>query len=998
MVPNGDKASTSHNVFNERLKDAYFDASTSFHDPSNVYTFYQPYPHEKKWTKDHPLHKIIGDLKSSVRTRGQLANLCLFSCLISSIEPANVAKSLRDADWVSAMQEELDQFTRLKVWRLVPRPEGKTIIKTKWIFKNKKDESSLVIQNKARLVAVGYFQQKGIDYHETFAPVARIEAIRLFLAYVAHTDFTLDLCLDLDLGGCIQTLFCPKSFLLLLPYEFEQFQGYFTLFFYFKSYIVDQLIQSEPCKQYPDHVYALDKALYGLKQAPRAIGIDLPQSLPSLLGKLGLVSTIEPKNIKESMLDHSWIESMQDELNQKNKTDAKNTVIQNKSRLVAKVYSQKEGIDFEESFVQVARLEAVRMFVAYAAHKNFTIYQIDVKTAFLNRPLKEEVFVSHLDGFVDPEFPNHAYRLKKDLYGLKQAPQAWYDKLYSFLIKHHFTKVSKVVTTKDTIRFMLDKKEITYTVDIFRSTLQLPVKTPKNPFIALAIIEYIQPFMKNVGYQGEVDKVSAFYTKCLAQPWQTMFKKKDVVQHPRFTKLIIADLLKKFPSIPHRLEKDYHNIKDDTPLVSVYTTGNVTVRGMLIPDEFLLMTSTSLRSIRTSTDALIIEYAFAPTPPSPPPSLLSPLSSLLLRIPSPPLLLSPPYTIHIYASAPLGYEATMIQLRATSPLPVPSLPLHVPSPPLLLPSPNRRSDIPKTDMPFQKSYISLLLPLELALMCRRMFPEESYEVKKYVGGLPDMIQGSGQAKNKRKLDDNSRNNHTQQHPHKRQNVARAYTAGPVGHLAHDCRSPAANANTNNQRNSGVIQRVVTCYECGVQGHYKKDCPKLKNKNRRNQAGNGKARVRAYAVGNAGTNPDSNVVTSTFLLNNRYASILFDTGGDRIFVSTAFSSLIDIIPSTLNHDYDVELADEKIIGVNTIIRGCTLNFLNHPFNIDLMPEEHGSFDVIISMDWLSTYHAIILCDEKIVRIPFRNEILIVRGDESNNGHEARLNIISCTKTQ
>nr|GFC13497.1 retrovirus-related Pol polyprotein from transposon TNT 1-94 [Tanacetum cinerariifolium] len=93
IVPNGDEASTSHNVFNEQLKDAYFDASTSFHDPSNAQTFYQPYPHVKKWTKDHPLHKIIGDPKSSVRTRGQLANSCLFSCLLSSIEPANVAEA-----------------------------------------------------------------------------------------------------------------------------------------------------------------------------------------------------------------------------------------------------------------------------------------------------------------------------------------------------------------------------------------------------------------------------------------------------------------------------------------------------------------------------------------------------------------------------------------------------------------------------------------------------------------------------------------------------------------------------------------------------------------------------------------------------------------------------------------------------------------------------------------------------------------------------------------
>nr|GFA00877.1 retrovirus-related Pol polyprotein from transposon TNT 1-94 [Tanacetum cinerariifolium]GFA67896.1 retrovirus-related Pol polyprotein from transposon TNT 1-94 [Tanacetum cinerariifolium] len=107
-----------------------------------------------------------------------------------SIEPANVAEALKDAYWVSAMQEELDQFARLKVWKLVPRPEGKSVIKTKWIFKNKKDESSLVIRNNARIVAVGYSQQEGIDYDETFAPVARIEAIRLFLAYAAHKDFT----------------------------------------------------------------------------------------------------------------------------------------------------------------------------------------------------------------------------------------------------------------------------------------------------------------------------------------------------------------------------------------------------------------------------------------------------------------------------------------------------------------------------------------------------------------------------------------------------------------------------------------------------------------------------------------------------------------------------------------------------------------------------------------------------------------------------------------
>ncbi|GJY28630.1 putative reverse transcriptase domain-containing protein [Tanacetum coccineum] len=216
-------------------------------------------------------------------------------------------------------------------------------------------------------------------------------------------------------------------------------------------------------------------------------------------------------------------------------------------------------------------------------------------------------------------------------------------------------------------------------------------------------------------------------------------------------------------------------------------------------------------------------------------------------------------------------------------------------------------------------------------------------------------------------------------------------------MARDCRSSGPNCNNNNSGNFGTTQNAVTCYECGVQGHFKKDCPKLKNRNRGNQHGNGNTPAKVYVVGNAGTNPDSNVITSTFLLNNSYASILFDIGADRSFVSTTFSSLIGITPTTLDHYYDVELVNEKIIRINTIIQGCTLNFLGHPFNINLMPVELGSFDVIIGMDWLSKYHAVIDCAEKIVRVPWGNETLIVHGDRSNQGNRTRLNIILCTKT-
>nr|GFB31509.1 putative reverse transcriptase domain-containing protein [Tanacetum cinerariifolium] len=157
-----------------------------------------------------------------------------------------------------------------------------------------------------------------------------------------------------------------------------------------------------------------------------------------------------------------------------------------------------------------------------------------------------------------------------------------------------------------------------------------------------------------------------------------------------------------------------------------------------------------------------------------------------------------------------------------------------------------------------------------------------------------------------------------------------------------------------------IQKMCTCFECEIQGPYKYDFLKLKNKNDGNTTWNGKARRRAYALGGGEPNLDSNVVT--------------------------------------DNSYDVKLAKGRITRVNNIIQGCTFNLLNHPFNIDLMPVELGSFDAIIGMDWLSMYRTMIVCDEKIVRIPYGDEVLIVKGDKSDGRNEFRLNIISCTKTQ
>ncbi|GJU33455.1 retrovirus-related pol polyprotein from transposon TNT 1-94 [Tanacetum coccineum] len=231
----------------DSLNHEEIESSTTNLEPSNVQNFHQVQPSTHIWTKDHPLDQVIGDPSKPVMTRQRLhtdSEVCMYALTVSTIEPKNIKEAMADHSWIESMQDELNQFERLQVWELVPRPEGKNVIALKWLWKNKYDADNIVVRNKTRLVAKGYKQEEGIDFEESFAPVARHEAVRMFIAFAAHMNITI---FQMD----IKTAFLNGP--LKAEVYVSQPEGF---------------IDSE----FPNHVYRLKKALYGLKQAPRAWG------------------------------------------------------------------------------------------------------------------------------------------------------------------------------------------------------------------------------------------------------------------------------------------------------------------------------------------------------------------------------------------------------------------------------------------------------------------------------------------------------------------------------------------------------------------------------------------------------------------------------------------------------------------------------------------------------------------------------------------------------
>nr|GEV88166.1 putative reverse transcriptase domain, ribonuclease H-like domain, aspartic peptidase domain protein [Tanacetum cinerariifolium] len=239
--------------------------------------------------------------------------------------------------------------------------------------------------------------------------------------------------------------------------------------------------------------------------------------------------------------------------------------------------------------------------------------------------------------------------------------------------------------------------------------------------------------------------------------------------------------------------------------------------------------------------------------------------------------------------------------------------------------------------------------------------------------------------NNRNYKNNNRNTNYHQQQNRRQEIVRSYAATPtvnsgyvgnlpryricnlhhtgpcpikcqtckkVGHLTKDCRNKGPATGSNLQ------PVLITCHACGEKWNYRNQCPKANND----------AYERAYMLRDRNAHKDPKVVKGTFLLNQHLARVLFDSRADKSFVSISLASMLNMPPITIDTIYDIEMADGNLVSTNTVIQGCTLTLLNQPFEIDLMPIILGSFDVVIGMDWLSKYHAKILCDEKFIQIP------------------------------
>ncbi|GJS11339.1 retrovirus-related pol polyprotein from transposon TNT 1-94 [Tanacetum coccineum] len=496
-----------------------------------MHKFYQTHRSTDKWTKNHPIEQVIGDPSKPVVIRRQLytnAEVCMYALTVSTTELKNIKEAMLDASWIESMQDELNQFKRLVVWELFKCLIGRNIIAVKWIWKNKTDAENMVIRNKSRLVAKRYGQEEGIDFEESFAPVARLKVFRIFVAYAAHKNFPIyqmDVKMEFLNGPLKEEVFVRQP-------------GGFV----------------DP--DFPNHVYHLKKALYGLKQAPRAyfeliayLDADHAGCNDDCKSTSGGIQFMGDKLVSFSSKKQDCIAMSTTEAEYVSLSLCHAKVIWMRTQLldyrflynkIPMYCDSKSSISISCNPVQHSRTKHISIhynFIKEHVEKGtielyFVGTEYQLADLFYKIPSKRKVRVFSSQDFHMAQQIIPVAQLVPKFQGIRRCNN--YDMLQSIPCSPECKTVGQILldhplsyaltATADVPS--LDTQEITYTVDMFHNTLKLPVETLDKPFITPLTIRTIKSFMQTVGYQGVVDK---------------------------------------YPSIPRRHNEDYHSIKDDTP-------------------------------------------------------------------------------------------------------------------------------------------------------------------------------------------------------------------------------------------------------------------------------------------------------------------------------------------------------------------------------------------------------------------------------------------------
>nr|GEX08722.1 hypothetical protein [Tanacetum cinerariifolium] len=593
--------------------------------------------HNGKWTKDHPLDNIIGQLSRPVSTRLQLheqALFCYYDAFLTSVEPKTYKDALTQSCWIEAMQEELNEFEWLEVWELVPRPDKVMVFTLKWIYKVKLDELGGILKNKARLVARGYRQEEGINFEESFTPVARLEAIRVFLAYDAHKN--------------------------MIVYQMDMKTAFLNGNLREEVYVshLDRFVDQDNL----NHVYKLKKALYGLKQAPRAWYDMLSTFLISQDFSKGLVdpTLFIRRNGNDSLLVQIYVDDIIFAASTPELYD-----------LFAKIMCSKFKMSMMGKILFFLRLQISQsprdIFInqskyALESLKKYGFESCDpVDTPMVEKPKLDEdtkrkaVDPSHYRGmigtllYLTASRPDLQFAIcmcaRSDITSKESTLQLVYDVLRltpfykAFLVIADVPEIymqefwATATVYRHFIRFKIDNKKRIVSLEYFREMMHICPRLPGQTFDDLPFEEEILAFLRFLGHSEDIRKLTDVNINKLHQPWRSFAaiinkclsgkstgyddfvyqvehkdaKKSNEMYYSRFTKVIILYFMTKDPSIPRRNKVNWHYVRDDkmfTTIKLVSRHQNTQQFGVMLPIE---LTNEDIRNSKAYKEY----YAFA---------------------------------------------------------------------------------------------------------------------------------------------------------------------------------------------------------------------------------------------------------------------------------------------------------------------------------------------------------------------------------------------------